>query len=559
MTSTYAEFSQNAKTRTRWSRDDVSTKIIDFKECKKAFSQREFAKQAGVPRTTLQNWLARMDKIDADPVLVSFFESPVGVNFLHTLILGLHFEFTKVGCASIHNISNFLHLTRLSNFVAASYGTHQKISNQMDTMIGQFGDMEQARLALQMPEKLISLCEDETFHPQICLVSIEPNSNYIILEKYANDRSGSTWNKAVNGALAHLPVKVIQGTSDEGKGLIHHVTKGLNAHHSPDLFHVIYEISRGTGAPLSARIRKAEKDHENSEKAVNDALKCKKAYEDLENKPVGRPLDFDKRIACCRKKKQDAKASLDQARENQETVTNARKQISKAYHPYDLLTGTKQGSVNAGIQLKKSFDQIREVTDLLPERCKDRIEKAWRVTEKMIATLAFYFCMVESLVNDMDLPDDKRDLMLSRLIPGFYLQKVSQKEKDQEQKEMIRQKSQKLLSVLQNRSGPLSESDHSEIDRMTRIARQCAGLFQRSSSCVEGRNAQLSLHHHGMHRLSDRKLKALTVIHNFHLKRPDGTTAAERFFESKPTNIFEWLVEKMPLPARPRRNVKLVS
>ena len=116
ITSTYAEYSQNAKTKTKWSRDDVSTKIIDFKECQKAFSQREFAKQAGIPRTTLQNWLARMDKIDADPVLVSFFESPVGVNFLHTLILGLHFEFTKVGCASIHNISIFLHLTRLPNF-----------------------------------------------------------------------------------------------------------------------------------------------------------------------------------------------------------------------------------------------------------------------------------------------------------------------------------------------------------------------------------------------------------------------------------------------------------
>ena len=559
MTSTYAESSQNTKLKTKWSRDDVSTKIIDFKECKKALTQREFARQSGVPRTTLQNWLTRMDKIDADPVLVSFFESPVGVNFLHTLILGLHFEFTKVGCASIHNISNFLHLTRLSNFVAASYGTHQKISNQMDTMVGQFGDMEQARLALQMPEKLITLCEDETFHPQVCLVSIEPNSNYIILEKYANDRSETTWNKAVNGALAHLRVKVIQGTSDEGKGLIHHVTKGLNAHHSPDLFHVIYEISRGTGAPLSARIRKAEKDHKNGEKAVNDAMKRKKEYENLEKRPVGRPLDFDKKMASCQDKEQDAKNSLDQAKENLETVTNARKQISKAYHPYDLLTGTKQGSVNAGIQLKKSFDQIREATNLLPERCKDRIEKAWRVTEKMITTLAFYFCMVESLVDDMDLPEDKRDLMITRLIPGFYLQKVSQKEKDQEQKEMIRQKSQELLSVLQNRSGPLSESDHNEIDRMARMARQCAGLFQRSSSCVEGRNAQLSLHHHGMHRLSGRKLKALTVIHNFHLKRPDGTTAAERFFESKPINMFEWLVEKMPLPARPRRKVKLVS
>ncbi|WP_368733858.1 DUF6399 domain-containing protein [Desulfobacter hydrogenophilus] len=54
-------------------------------------------------------------------------------------------------------------------------------------------------------------------------------------------------------------------------------------------------------------------------------------------------------------------------------------------------------------------------------------------------------------------------------------------------------------------------------------------------------------------------MKGLTVIHNFHLKRPDGTTAAERFFENKPINMFEWLVENMPLPARPRSRIKMVS
>jgi hypothetical protein len=53
---------------------------------------------------------------------------------------------------------------------------------------------------------------------------------------------------------------------------------------------------------------------------------------------------------------------------------------------------------------------------------------------------------------------------------------------------------------------------------------ECADLFQRSSSAVEGRNGQLSLHHHGRHRLSDRKLAALTAVHNFHIRRADGTT-----------------------------------
>ena len=89
-----------------------------------------------------------------------------------------------------------------------------------------------------------------------------------------------------------------------------------------------------------------------------------------------------------------------------------------------------------------------------------------------MATLIFYFCMVESCVNDMDLPDDKRNLMHSRLIPGFYLQKAARKEKDPEQKKKIRQKSQELLSVLQDEHGQLFESADGEINRMVRTAKE---------------------------------------------------------------------------------------
>ncbi len=42
-------------------------------------SQREFGEVVGVPRTTLQYWLARKEKLDAEPALVAFFESPVGL------------------------------------------------------------------------------------------------------------------------------------------------------------------------------------------------------------------------------------------------------------------------------------------------------------------------------------------------------------------------------------------------------------------------------------------------------------------------------------------------
>jgi hypothetical protein len=89
--------------------------------------------------------------------------------------------------------------------------------------------------------------------------------------------------------------------------------------------------------------------------------------------------------------------------------------------------------------------------------------------------------------------------------------------------------------------------------QVEQVAGACADVFQRSSSCVEGRNGQLSLHHHGRHRLSDRKLAALTAVHNFHICRADGTTAAERFFGRAHPALFERLLLRVPLPPRPRR------
>jgi len=83
------------------------------------------------------------------------------------------------------------------------------------------------------------------------------------------------------------------------------------------------------------------------------------------------------------------------------------------------------------------------------------------------------------------------------------------------------------------------------------VAQECAELFQRSSSCVEGRNGQLALRHHSLHRLRDQKLEALTTVHNYFVRRSDGTTAAERFFGAKPGNLFEWILERVDLPGWP--------
>ena len=195
----------------------------------------------------------------------------------------------------------------------------------------------------------------------------------------------------------------------------------------------------------------------------------------------------------------------------------------------------------------------------MPDRCKKRVEKAQRVVKSMVASIAFFFHMIDIHMENMGISEIERQIMHHNLIPGFYLEQVAKKERDPFIKEEISVKSQELRSILSDQNGHFKDYSDDQIMALKKIAKECADIFQRSSSCVEGRNAQLSLRHHGIHRLSNLHLKSLTSVHNYHTRNRDGTTPAERFFEAKHANLFEWLLNNMSYPARPRKRLPIAA
>jgi hypothetical protein len=80
--------------------------------------------------------------------------------------------------------------------------------------------------------------------------------------------------------------------------------------------------------------------------------------------------------------------------------------------------------------------------------------------------------------------------------------------------------------------------------------------FQRISSAVEGCNGYLSRLHHANRGFTEQSLKVLKTIHNFDLKRDDGTTAAQRLFDKPFPDLFEWVVLNMGDLPRARRTLK---
>lgn len=95
-----------------------------------------------------------------------------------------------------------------------------------------------------------------------------------------------------------------------------------------------------------------------------------------------------------------------------------------------------------------------------------------------------------------------------------------------------------------------------ELERWVHWCQAFCAKYQRTSSAVEGRNGYLSKLHHAGRGFSEQSLKALTVIHNFDLKRPDGTTAAQRLFGYPFPDVFESVLEHIGDLPMPRRSSK---
>lgn len=537
----------------RASRQDIAQKLADYDQViQNGGSQRRIAEEIGIPRSTLQYWLARKATVDVDPDVAAFFESPSGAAFLHRLVLGAHFVMTLLGPCSVRLVCQYLELTGLDRFIASTYSPQQKVSVQMEEAVVGFGKAEQGRLADGMRSQDITVCQDETFHPDICLVAIEPVSNFILVEKYTESRKADDWTAAMQAATAGLTVEIVQSTSDEGQGILHHVKQDLGAHHSPDVFHVQHELVKGTSVVLASHTRQAEQALEQASEEVCRHLKEHDAYRQEPHGP-GRPPAFATRIEHARTHEAQARTSLEHAMTRQERVKAAIQGVSTTYHPYDLDTGMARSAEEMATALQAHFSTIEEVASQanLSSRSRKKIQKAKKVVVDMVATLTFFLLTIQAKVDALSLVTDVERAMYDNLIPGIYLHLASTKAKTAEHREHLRQTAEDLLTPLRARNGPFAGLEPEEKALIERVGEECAQVFQRSSSCVEGRNGQLALRHHSLQRISHRKLAALTAVHNFAVTRQDGTTAAERFFGVPPKDMFEHVLNTVELPGRP--------
>lgn len=516
-------------------------------------SHRQLAEQVGIARSTLQDWTARQPPSDCPAALVDFLQTPQGVQWLHRQMLAAHVAITLVGGAGIRVVCTFLELSGLAQFVASSYGVQQAFNATLESAVGDYAREQRVKLAADMAPRQVTICEDETFHPEVCLVAIEPVSNFIVLEQYAADRTAATWTQSLEEALQGVAVQVVQGTSDEAKGLLRHVQKDLGGHHSPDLFHVQHEVSKATSLSLARQTRQGEEALEQAQAHLDTQRQARSTYEAQPTR--GRPPQFQARIAHALAECRQAERERDQAKRQQADARDLVRELGAIHHPYDLLTGQAQPPERVAERFADYWARLHQLAEQadLPARARERIAKAQRVTTQLIATIAFFFASVQASIEALNLAPEIEIALSQHLIPAIYMDRVAGRSPDAAQRARLQALSGDLLAPLHDPTHPLNQLAPDDRAHLEKIATDCADLFQRSSSCVEGRNGQLALHHHGRHPLSARKLTALTTIHNYFVRRPDGTTAAQRFFGRQPEPLFEQLLNRLPPPPLPAR------
>lgn len=235
--------------------------------------------------------------------------------------------------------------------------------------------------------------------------------------------------------------------------------------------------------------------------------------------------------------------------------------ISQVYHPVDLVTGAIREAPALEASLATVFATLQATADALDldDKQRARLQKAQRLTPKMVSHLAFFWHHVDRCLAGLPLPETAAALARDALIPGLYLKSVTARTKSADRRRQLRQLSLALLSRADNPAGALAALPSDTLAELRGLAADAVDLFLRATSCVEGRNGRLALLHHGCRQLGSKRRQALTVLHNFAIHRPDGSSPASRFFRQPHRDLFAFLLDHLDLPLRPRPSASHAS
>jgi len=491
---------------------------------------RAIAKAIGISKSSVHRHQQAMTRRNHYPAS-ELWESPVGAKWLKLLVLATIFEFCfkrGVGCESLSEFFQLLHLER---HIGISVASLRQIRAQMEEQILEYQRLQQAQLAAAQSPIEICASVDETFFDQVVLVMLDLASGFILVEEIAQDCRYETWQQHTKQALSQLGLKVRYCVSDRAKALVKLALDEMGCPSLADLFHALRDLSQGLGRELSDTLFRVNRRlHELVDTPENAALK------------------------------QHLQAQQDALQSAQTQYRSILHQLTTTVHPFAMHLGLPQTSTQVEAQLQAQTQALKRLkhTHQLLDRPGSllKFERQWH---DLSAGIDLWWDWVRQRLRAQGCKQATRDWVEQALLPALYWQQQATRTKTPTLKAAYQVAAQQAHATLLGH--PITAALEEEPFKQWQAwALDMVTKFQRTSSAVEGRNGYLSQMHHNRRGLSSQRLRVMTTIHNFHLRRADGTTAAQRLFGQASPDLFEWLVHQMPnLPQARCRKAPLKS
>ena len=503
-------------------------------------SIRKIAASLKISVSRVQRSIDALSKRDCCPES-HFWETKEGYEWLQRLVFGVMLEFGLKGNQGADRMSSFFKRININHRVGVSAGALRTKMKLMEECLIQYQSLhEQEQASSGSTQEIIAGGDETFFRDYMLLVLMDLASGYILLEEKAENRSYDTWHEKSKKSLELLNLRVRHFVSDRGKSLIKLALSGFCCEAGADLFHAQYDISKWLGTGLGRKISQAQTQLKKVKEALFSLQKKKTATQKIEQKE---------------QELKEHEAILRTLKKGQELYSDALRKVSEILHPFSTKTLTSTTSCQVEALLKEHTEEFKKIADDYDiNDSKNRCNKYTKQIIDMASGIDSWWLWVIESITGYELEKKKKDWLLYTLLPVIYWHQQMEKAQNSKMKKSYKLAWKKALFLYDNH---LISHEISAVEKEQWLswADWISMKFQRTSSAIEGRNGYLSQMHHNGRGITANRLKSLTVIHNYDTRRKNGTTAAERLFDKKMPDMFEWLIGQMgdlPLPRKAR-------
>ena len=345
-------------------------------------------------------------------------------------------------------------------------------------------------------------------------------------EKDSEKRDVASWWTPIEEKVLKWGMQITGLVSDRASALEKLGTSAyLNVISMPDLFHFTQDLGKLAGLRIG-------KKREQAKKAVTNASESEKA---------ALTADFEQVDKVYQKYRQQIQ------------------QVNKTVHPFNEQDDwRKKGEVEKGL-----LQCLTSIGGLMPQLGMEVVvEKATKVLKQIApisqgveAWITRTKIQITDWVNNQIINQQEQKWLISCALPYVYWQiQLNRTQAKLRNHDLRIYYKQRLEKAKQN--GYANELTQNiaanRQEELLLMAHKLAISFQRASSQTEGRNGYLAFVNHAHKGFPKGRLEILTVIHNYDIKRKDGTTPAKRLFGKDFPDLFEFLCQNVTGFKEPR-------